>query len=411
MPRWFVVLKKECAEIFRDPRVWIGSVIVPLLITPLLLSLVGKMAKSRVEDDRTTVMTIGLVQAAPSETVADALKGAGLPVKSGGAGVVVQSVADRATAEKKIKDRSIKAALLVPEGADALAAESRPIPLVIVKDDASEDSREAAGRLEDLLQKRGERLVGVRLMESGLSQQLAQPFTVTKKDIPGGAGAGMAMLTVFLPYILAIYAVIGGASVAIDSVAGEKERGTLETLLVSPVSRRELVIGKFGAVVIATLLSSVLSLIGLILRVSLGGPMLAMGPGQSDGAAGGLTLSGLAMAAMFLVQVPLAVMGAGLLLAVSTFARNQKEASTYLMPVMLFSSVAAMMTMMLKASAPLWWALVPVTNAALVLKQALEGTLSPSFVALASAASVLYAAVAVVYATSIFQKESVLLKA
>ena len=407
MGRWTVVLKKEVAELMRDPRVWVGSILVPLLITPLLLTLVGKMAKNRVEEGRTSVVSVGLVQAAPSKTVADALLGAEKPAKSGGAGLKLVSVPDRAAAEKQIKARSIQAALLVPADADALAEETRPIPLTILKDDASEDSRDAGGRLEGFLQQRGERLVGVRLVENGLSQQLAQPFTVASKSVAGGGGAGMAMLTMFLPYILAIYAVIGGASVAIDTVAGEKERGSLETLLVSPVSRRELVLGKFGAVVIATLLSSILSLLGLILRVSFGGPMLGMGSGSIEG---GLKLSGLAMAAMFLVQIPLAVMGAGLLLAVSTFARNQKEASTYLMPVMMLSSISAMMTMFLKASAPLWWAFVPVTNAALVLKQALEGNLSPVFVGLASAASILYAAIAVSYATAVFQKEQVLLK-
>ena len=169
---------------------------------------------------------------------------------------------------------------------------------------------------------------------------------------------------------------IGGASVAIDTVAGEKERGTRSKRCSSRRSRG----GSWSSASSArsssrTLLSSILSLLGLILRVSLRWPAASAGDTGDDGAsAGGLKLSGLAMAAMFLVQIPLAVMGAGLLLAVSTFARNQKEASTYLMPVMmLFSSVSAMMTMFLKASAPLWWAFMPVTNAALVLKQALEG--------------------------------------
>jgi sodium transport system permease protein len=405
--RWQVVFKKEFTELLRDPRVWIGSILVPLLITPLLLTLVGRMARSRVEDARTSVVTVGLVQTQPSETLTDALKGAELPAKSGGAGLRFVAVASRTEAEAQIKSRKLKAALLVPADAEEMARELRSIPLTVLKDSGSEDSGEAASRVIELLRERGERLVGVRLVEGGLPSQLARPFALTQKSVAGSGGASMAMLTVFLPYILAIYAVIGGASVAIDSVAGEKERGTLETLLVSPVSRREIVVGKFAAVVAATLLSSVLSLVGLIGRVTLGGPML----GMDEGADGGLKLSGLAMAAMFLVQVPLAVMGAGLLLMVSTFARNQKEASTYLMPLMMFSSIAAMMTMFLKASSPLWWAMVPVTNAALVLKQALEGAISPTFVALASVASILYAALAVWYATTVFDKESVLLKA
>ena len=294
MGRWTVVLRKEVTELMRDPRIWIGSVLIPLLITPLLLTLVGKMARSRVEEARSSVVAVGLVQVSPSKTVADALLGSEKPAKSGGAGLKLEPVADRATAEKKIKDRSIQAALIVPEGADSLSGETRPIPLTILKDEASEASTEAAGRLENFIEARGERLVGVRLVENGLSQQLAQPFTISSKAVAGGGGAGMAMLTMFLPYILAIYAVIGGASVAIDTVAGEKERGSLETLLVSPVSRRELVIGKFGAVVIATLLSSILSLLGLILRVSLGGPLF----GGDTGGGSGLKLSGLAMAAI-----------------------------------------------------------------------------------------------------------------
>ena len=162
MPRWMVVLKKEVSELLRDPRIWIGSVVIPLLITPLLLTLVGKMARSRFEEGKTSVVSIGLVQSTPSKTVADALLGSEKPAKSGGAGLKLESVPDRAAAERKIKDRSLKAALIVPEGADSLADETRPIPLTILKDDGSEDSGEAAGRLEAFLKERGNRLVGDR---------------------------------------------------------------------------------------------------------------------------------------------------------------------------------------------------------------------------------------------------------
>ena len=117
------------------------------------------------------------------------------------------------------------------------------------------------------------------------------------------------------------------------------------------------------------------------------------------------------MCALLLVQIPIAVLGAGLLLTVSTYARNQKEMQTYLAPILLVITVLAMTTMFLKVETPLFWAIVPVANAAMVVKQALEGVTSLPFLLVASLTSLAYAALAVFVASRAFQKESILLKA
>lgn len=401
MKPWAIVFRKEFFEIFRDPRTWIGSVLVPLLITPLLLSLVGTMARKRATEAASEKIVVGIVGLEKAPSLQELLRGSELAPDN----VRLETVARRADAEARVVRRELRAAVVVPDDAEARLRRMETVPLTVLRDEGSEDSLGAGGRVERLLHRRAERLTALRLVEQGLTQQLARPFEVVNRPVAGGGGAGMAMLSVFLPYILAIYAVVGGAGVAIDSVAGEKERSTLETLLVSPVSRRDLVIGKFSAVVAATLLSSVLSLVGLIARVSMGFSF------TGDAADTALKLTPMAIAGMFLVQLPLAVMGAGALMAVSTFARNQKEAQTYLMPLMMGASVGAMMSMFVRAEAPLYWAAAPVLNAALVLKQALAGTIQPAFVGIACIASILYAAVAVFYARSVFEKESVLLKA
>ncbi|MBC8140646.1 MAG: hypothetical protein H7Y38_04315, partial [Armatimonadetes bacterium] len=134
-------------------------------------------------------------------------------------------------------------------------------------------------------------------------------------------------------------------------------------------------------------------------------------PAFSFLAKSGLTLTFAGVAAMFLVEIPLCVMGAGILLTVSTFARNQREAQSYLAPVMLVGTLGAMMSLVLKSEAPLYWALVPITNASLVLKQALEGVWNPAFVGVACITTLVYAVVAVLFAAHAFQKESILLKA
>jgi sodium transport system permease protein len=275
----------------------------------------------------------------------------------------------------------------------------------ILLDAGSDTSRGAAQRLQALFREQGQRLVAQRLTQRGLPPELARPFQIRQTEIERAGTAGTFMLAMFLPYVLAISAIVGGLHAANDLVAGEKERGTLETLLASPASRRDLVLGKFFAVAAVSLVSSFLSVIGIIVPFYL--PLQA----YAWLARGGLTLGPAAVAAMLLVQLPLAVLGAGLLLAISTFARNQKEAQGYLGPVFLGVTVAAMMSMFLPTDAHWSLALVPILNAALVLKQAISNTFDVRFILLAGAASVAYAALAIAFATSLFEKESVLLKA
>ena len=108
-------------------------------------------------------------------------------------------------------------------------------------------------------------------------------------------------------------------------------------------------LGKFSAVALISLVSSVLSVTGLML------PFFLPLPGLDWMNRADLKLSGIGVAAMFLVQLPLSVLGAGLLLAVSTYSRNQKEAQSYLGPVMIVVSVSAMLSMFLKANSTGCW--------------------------------------------------------
>jgi sodium transport system permease protein len=399
--RWQTVFRKEFFEVWRDRRALFQLVLMPLLFTPLLLAGVGKMTRSRVEESQTERVTLGIVGAKNSALVTELIVGQ----DAGRANTLFRPLASRAEAEAAIRKRDLRAALVVPEDARSAEDDSRPIDLILLSDEGSNESQDTARRARDLFGKFTDIVVARRMRDADLPIQTAEPLRLVEKSVAGGGGAGMAMLTLFLPYILSLSAILGGVGVAFDAVAGEKERGTLETLLVSPVARRELVLGKFLTVSAIALVNSVFSVLGMLWPFYVKVPMFAWM------ASGGLKLSGGAVAALFFVQMPVALLGAGLLLTISTLSRNQKEAQGYLAPLMLVMSVASMLTMLLKTESPLWWALVPVTNSGLVLKQALSGIVDPTFVAVAFGASLLYAAVAIFYARSVFEKESVLLKA
>ncbi len=399
--RWRTVFRKEFSEVWRERRSLFQLVLMPLLITPLLLAGVGKMTRSRIDDARKESVTLGIVGAKNSRLVQELIAGQNAAQTH----VSFRPVGTRAEAEAAIQKRDLRAALIVPADAETAVEESRPIDLILLSDQGSDESQNAADSARKLFDKFTTVVVARRMQAADLPMQTAEPLRLVEKSVAGGGGAGMMMLTTLLPYILSLSAILGGVGVAFDAVAGEKERGTLETLLVSPVARRELVLGKFLTVSAIALVNSVFSVIGMLWPFYVKFPMFAWM------AAGGLKLSGGAIAALFFVQMPVALLGAGLLLTISTLSRNQKEAQGYLAPLMLVMSVASMMTVLLKTESPLWWALVPVTNSGLVLKQALSGIVNPTFVAVACGASLLYAAVAIFYARTVFEKESVLLKA
>ncbi len=273
--------------------------------------------------------------------------------------------------------------------------------LTLIDDAGSEASVQAAGRLKEYLQRRGEAVAARRLQVRGLSLQTTQPFQIGDHEIKGSARI-MLLLTAVLPYMLSLSAIMGGLMAATNSVAGEKERGTLETLLVTPVTRRDIAFGKFLTVTATALLSSTLSLVGMLWPFYVKLPMFAWMASQ------GISLKPAAIVALVLVQIPLAVFGAGMLLALSTYAKNQKEMQTYTVPVVLIGTVGALLSVVLKVDCPLFWALVPITNAALVLKQALQGVINPAFIAVACDTSLLYAAAAVMLAAHLFRREAVL---
>ncbi|MDX1931681.1 MAG: ABC transporter permease [Capsulimonadales bacterium] len=389
--RMMVVFLKELREIFRDGRSRFNLIVSPLIVTPLIILLIGNVVKQQATKSKNEAIAVGIVVGKGAEETRKTIQT--------GDKIRLEPVT-REEAEEKIRTRKLKAALLLPDNADEDLKGMRPIKVRLLIDEGSESSQSAAQRITEQVTQSGQLLTAERLHENGLSMEIAKPFDTVREPIKGGGNVGAVLLATTLPYMLAIYAIMGGISAANDSVAGEKERGTLETLLVSAVSRRDLVLGKFNAIAVSALISSCLSVVGLF-----------VGLNMQNNSQLNFTLKPVAVIAILLVQIPLAVLGSGMLLAISTYARNQKEAQTYLAPVLVAVTVAAMLSMFLKADSGIVFAIVPILNAALVLKASLDGTFNILFITLACITSVLYAGVAVVAAIRMFEQESVLMKA
>jgi sodium transport system permease protein len=258
------------------------------------------------------------------------------------------------------------------EGADAAASsEEAPRPEIFY-DAASDKSLVARDRLETVLRRWREAVVQDNLRESNLPRATARPFEVKSTDVAEDIRRRAVLWSKILPFVLMVWALTGAFYPAIDLCAGEKERGTLETLLSSPAQRGEIVCGKLLTVMTFSMATAVLNLVSMCgtgifiitqlakigpqnLRMDLGPPPL------------------LPMVWLVVALVPVAALFSALSLAVAAFARSSKEGQYYLMPLLMISLPLMMLPMLPAAELDLGFALIPISGLMLLLRALIEG--------------------------------------
>ena len=194
---------------------------------------------------------------------------------------------------------------------------------------------------------------------------------------------------------------------SVDLTAGEKERGTLETLLCSPVARTHLVLGKGLVVLTASLLTALLSIssngVALMMMKRMAGGLRAPG-GQA------LALDPVALAGVAVMMIPMAVFISALMIAIGLFARSSKEANTYLQPLLILAILPAVVGGLPGVEMNYRLALIPVFNVSLISKEILAGASQWHYILLVFGSMCVYALAAVVAAVALFKRESVLFR-
>jgi hypothetical protein len=196
-------------------------------------------------------------------------------------------------------------------------------------------SQIAAAGLEGILQRKGDAMLLQRLEAPTSPPSFIQPIQLRAAHTATPEKVGGSILGQIVPLILIVMTITGAIYPAIDLTAGERERGTLETLMVAPVPTVDLIAGKFVVVALIGMLSAALNLLSIGGTIYLGG----LGDILTQGAEVVIPLGALPW--VLLLLIPLAVMFSALLLAVCSFARSFKEAQNYVMPVMVAALIPA----------------------------------------------------------------------
>ena len=199
-------------------------------------------------------------------------------------------------------------------------------------DTANNQTRASAERARRLLEAYGGQLAALRLLVRGISAEVIHPVDVRTLDVATPAGRSLLILGM-MTYFSFMSMLVGGFYLAIDTTAGERERGSLEPLLALPVRRAELIVGKMLATSAFMSISLLLTLaaFGVVLQFI---PLEALGMSANFGPR--------VVLAIFAVMLPFVPLGAGLMTAVASFTRSNREAQSWLSVVMLLPIVPIM---------------------------------------------------------------------
>ncbi len=265
--------------------------------------------------------------------------------------------------ESRIQAGSVDAVLIIPEdyGKDFAAGHAAKVQLVV--DNSRTKARATIKRVQAVLNQYSGTLGTQRLLARGVSPELAMPVRVEEVDLATPERLAASILNM-IPLFLVIACFMGGLNVAIDTMAGERERGSLEPLLLNPVQRGTLVVGKWLATTVFAC-TMVVGVTAVFVAVAKRVPLQDLGVKVS--------LDALTALGMMAAVLPLALLASAVQMLVATFARSYKEAQTYLQLLMMLPMVPGMVLALSPIQSQPWMYSVPVLGQELLVSELMRG--------------------------------------
>lgn len=390
----FTIFKKELKDTLRDRRTLIMMLVIPLLLFPIILNVFVTVSNSFQEEAANKTVKIGFV--GPDENyVVEQLKN--LPESLGKKEIIIYK--DTVSMKEDLKKDTLQFALFIPSDFKKYKEDLKPAPVTVYYNATDMGMQERAKSyletIEGIAQQ--ERYLDLKLKEEELKPlDVAYSNVASTKEMIGKLAGGI------LPYIFIAFGFIGCMYPAIDLFTGEKERGTIETLLTTPVARWQILFGKMGVVVLSGILAASCALLGLFLSIEVfkivDDPKLLEVIHE--------ILSFKFIILLYALLFPLTVFFAGLMIPIAVYAKSFKEAQSIITPLNILVVMPAMVGFFPGIELNAITASIPVVNVVLATKELIAGTLDYGLLALSFGVMLLLAVIAVIVSFKRFDKET-----
>jgi len=390
--RSLTVARKELLDTVRDSRTLLLTFVLPLALYPitiLTIGLVGEANRAREASASLRVAIVGSEQApALAPVVAEIKQMTLVPVELGPAA---------------IRDRLVDAVLVVPERHEAAILSGAPSTITVYYDQTDALSRRARGQLETALGRYREHLLRDQLDRLGGDGRLVDAARIEVQNVASAGQMGAYIVGALVPYLLVILIASAASHTAIDTTAGEKERSTLETILVSAASRNELLFGKFLATFVTASAAGAMGLLGLTLTI-------AIPSSASAFAEGPILLPAWSIVVLLFMILPVAALLSALLLAFGCFARSTREGQTFASYFIMLVAVLAVLSVTSEIKPTTGVFLIPILGTTQAQRQILAGAHVHGEVLLAITSTLLVAGMGLLIAQRLFASERVMFR-
>lgn len=346
------VYRKEVRENLRDRRSLFNSVLLGPILFPILFIGLAYFAGNKQQERAEKTLEIPVVGAQYAPNLVGFLEQQG---------VIIQPPPENP--EASVRAQEVQVIIRVPEKFTEEWKSGKPAVVELIADPSRRESDIPMQRVRGLLHAYGAQIGQLRLQLRGVSPSIQTPVMVKDVDLSTPQSRGMLVM-IMLPYVLMITAFTGGMHLAIDSTAGEKERKSLEPLLINPVPRWQIMLGKMAATATYAFASLVLTL--LAFRFAF--PLLPTGALGVD-----LNLSANAVGGILLAVSPVVVLAAAMLTTLAALAKSLREAQSYMGLVFMIPMIPSLIFMVNPMSPETWMMGIPMFSQNLLIGELVRG--------------------------------------
>jgi len=311
------VFLKEVLDNFRDRRTLGSALLMGPIFGPVLFAFVINLSIERSLDSAESTLELPVIGQEHAPNLVSFLRSRNIDA--------IEGPADTAAAMEAVKLGTHDIVLVIPETFGEQLSEMIPARVALISDQANSDADRDARRARNALLAYQQMLAGTRVIARGINPRALQPLNIDEVDVSTPSGRS-AMLLGMMSYFFVFAALMGGMYLAIDTTAGERERGSLEPLLSLPVTRDQLIYGKIAATCLFMTLSLMLSLTAFYFALKFM-PLEQLGMTPNFGPP--VVLAALA------IFLPFILVGAALMTLVASFTKSYREAQTWLSVVLI----------------------------------------------------------------------------
>ncbi len=388
MEHLWIVFHKEVVDNLRDRKTIAGSLLYPLL-GPFMMLLVFSVLGNTIATKSEAPLSLPVVGAENAPALVQFLEQNGASILPG-----------PANPEGEVKAGNQDVVLTIPPNYGEVFTSAQPAPVRLIADESRQSASVSIRRAKTLLDQYSAQIGRLRLLVRGVDPAVVEALAIEETDVATPQSQAAMFLNI-LPYFIVFSVFIGGMYLVIDTIAGERERGSLEPLLTNPVARSEFLLGKLAA----TIVFAVFSVVETILAFYV---MLNVMPTESFGVQVSMSLD--AMGMIFVIALPMLVLASALQMIIATFTKSYKEAQNYLGLLPLIPALPGMVLVFMPLKVQLWMMLIPTFAQQLLINQVMRGEpLDSLYVALSATCTFVAGLVLVAVAIKMYEREQVLI--